>query len=177
MTIFHKISSGKGNVINVIVEIPMGCRNKYELDKETGAIFLDRVLYSPFFYPCDYGIMAQSWYDDGDPLDVMVYTRSHTFPGCVVEARAIGLLRMKDEKGADDKILSVPTKDPKFKRMEGLDDIPEAYLEEVAHFFQRYKELEKGKFSEVVGWFGKKEASGVIEKARELYKKKFSNVK
>ncbi len=176
-TLFHTVYPGEGKFINAIIEIPMGSRNKYEYDKDTGAIFLDRVLYSPFFYPVDYGFLPQSWYDDDDPLDVMIYTRYPTIPGCVVEAKPIGLLRMKDEKGTDDKLLCVSTADPQFANIEGLTDLPSSVLEEIAHFFKRYKDLEKGKHTEVIGWFGKEDAIKAVERSFQLYKEKFGEKK
>lgn len=174
MSLFHKISPGSTHeLLNVIVEIPKGSRNKYELDKETGAIMLDRVLHSPFFYPVDYGFAPQTWYDDGDPIDVMVHLREPTFPGCVIETRVIGVLRMKDEKGTDDKILAVPTGDPFFDDVKDITDLNSAFLNEVSHFFERYKDLEKNKFVEVVGWMGRDEAIKAVAHAKELYLKKF----
>ncbi|MCK4319411.1 inorganic diphosphatase [Candidatus Micrarchaeota archaeon] len=173
--LFHTVYPGTGRFINVIVEIPMGSRNKYEYNKENDAIVLDRVLYSPFFYPVDYGFLPQSWYDDDDPLDVMVYTRYPTLPRCIVEARPIGLLRMKDEKGTDDKVLAVPTSDPQFNQVEKLTDLPSSLLDEISHFFKRYKDLEKGKYVEVVGWFGLDETTAAIKKSMEMYKEKFSD--
>ncbi len=171
--LFHKVPSGEGDIVNVVVEVPKGSRNKYEYDKEIEAIVLDRVLHSPFHYPVNYGFVPQTWYDDGDPLDAMVLARDPVMPATVVEARVIGLLRMKDEKGVDDKILTVPTGDPAFKGYKDLTDVESAILDEIAHFFERYKDLEKGKTSEVVGWYARDEALKALEYARKLYKEKF----
>ena len=173
MNLFHNVSNGSGEITNVVVEIPKGGRNKYEYNKEVEAFFLDRVLHSPFFYPVDYGFIPRTWYEDEDPLDAMIYVRDPSFTGCIVEIRAIALLRMKDERGIDDKLLGVPTGDPLFKNIVDLKDIPSSFLDEVAHFFQRYKDLEKGKTSEVVGWFGRDEALKAHKKSRALYKEKF----
>ncbi len=171
--LFKSISNGEGAITNVVVEIARGSRNKYEYNKEFGSFVLDRVLHSPFFYPVDYGFVPRTWYEDEDPLDAMIYVREPTFPGCVVEVRVVGLLRMKDEKGVDDKILGVPTGDPLFKEVKDITDLPSSFLEEVAHFFERYKDLEKGKSSQVIGWFNKEEALNCLEKARKLYKERF----
>ncbi len=171
--LFHNVPSGEGDIVNVVVEVPKGSRNKYEYDKELEAIVLDRVLHSPFFYPVNYGFVPRTWYDDGDPLDAMVLARDPVVPATVVEARVIGLLRMKDEKGVDDKILAVPTGDPAFKGYKDLTDVESAVLDEIAHFFERYKDLEKGKTSEVVGWYARDKALEALEYARKLYQEKF----
>ena len=114
MHLWHDVSPGPDapEIINVVVEIPKGSRNKYELNKELGMIQLDRVLYSSLHYPGDYGLIPQTWYDDGDPLDILVMTNSPTFPGCVLQARPIGLFRMTDRDLPDDKVLAVLEKDP-----------------------------------------------------------------
>ncbi|MEM4367023.1 MAG: inorganic diphosphatase [Candidatus Anstonellales archaeon] len=174
MNLLKGISSGSGDVVNAVIEVPRGSRNKYEYDKEAGVVRLDRVLHSPFFYPTDYGFIPQTWYDDEDPLDIMVYTRDPTFPGCVVEARVIGMMRMEDEKGTDDKLIAVPTGDPLYADIQDITDLPSSLLEEIAHFFERYKDLEKGKSSKVKGWFDKKDALKVLEKGRRLFKKKYA---
>ncbi len=173
MNYLHDLPSGEGDVIYVVVEIPKGSRNKYEYDPKLGVFKLDRVLYSPFFYPVEYGFMAKSWYEDEDPLDVMVYIREPTFSGCVLKCRVVGLLRMKDEHGIDDKVLAVPVDDPIFEKVKEKDDVPPALLEEIAHFFKRYKDLEKGKHVEVIGWFGKEEAVKAVEKARRIYAERY----
>ena len=175
-SLFYSINPGEADFIRAVIEIPMGSRNKYEYEKSTGAIVLDRVLSSPFFYPVNYGFIPQTWYDDDDPLDIMVYSRYPVVPGCVVESRPIGLLRMKDEKGVDDKLLAVPTADPSFKNVADLTDVPSAVLDEISHFFKRYKDLEKGKYSEVVGWFEKEEAVKAIEKAKAMFVEKYGEV-
>ena len=173
MNYLHDIPSGEGEEVNVVVEIPKGSRNKYEYDAKLGAFKLDRVLYSPFFYPIEYGFMAQTWYEDDDPLDAMIYIRDPTFSGCIIKCRVIGLLRMRDEHGVDDKVLCVPVDDPLFENIKDKDDVPQSLLEEIAHFFKRYKDLEKGKHVEVVGWFGREEAKKAVEKARTIYKEMF----
>jgi inorganic pyrophosphatase len=149
-------------VVNVVVEIPKGSSNKYEVDKETGLVRLDRVLYSPLFYPCDYGYIPGTLYSDGDPLDTLVLLTHPTFPGCVLEARPIGVLCMRDEKGRDDKVLSVAVRDPRYATIETLDGVGEHTLREIEHFFAVYKELED-KEVEVLGWDGADAARKMIQ--------------
>jgi inorganic pyrophosphatase len=172
MNLLHDLSSGSDDLVNVVIEIPKGSRNKYEYNKEEGVFRLDRVLYSPFHYPVDYGFIPQTWYEDNDPLDAMVLVREPTFPGCVLEARIIGGLRMRDEKGIDDKVLTVPTGDPSYKDVKDITDVPSPILDEIAHFFKRYKELE-GKEVTIEGWLSKADIMPLLGKARELYKVKF----
>ncbi|MGE5141259.1 MAG: inorganic diphosphatase [Rudaea sp.] len=139
------------DIVNVVVEIPKGSRNKYEYDKQTGTIVLDRVLYSSIHYPGDYGFIPQTTYDDGDPLDILVMVTEPTFSGCVIQARPIGLFRMKDRGEPDDKILAVPASDPLFGDYHDIGDIPQHFLQEVAHFFAVYKDLE-GAHVKTIGW-------------------------
>lgn len=157
-------------VIYAVIEIPKGSRNKYEYDKDMEAFALDRVLYSPFYYPAEYGIIPQTLYDDGDPMDIMVLMEQPTFPGCVIESRPIGMMKMIDGGENDDKILAVPVDDPKFAEIKDINDLPNHLLEEIAHFFKEYKTLE-GKETEVLGWVNKKEAIEAIEHSIDLYKK------
>lgn len=126
-----KIGPNAPEQVNVVIEIPRGSTNKYELDVETGVMKLDRVLYSPLFYPFDYGFVPQTHYLDGDPLDVLVLLTHPTFPGCVIEAAPIGVLYMTDEKGPDEKILAVALKDPRFGYRTRLDQLNEHTLKEV----------------------------------------------
>ena len=172
MVWLEKVSIGKDapEKVNVVVEIPRGSRNKYEIDEQTGILKLDRVIHSPFHYPTDYGFIPQTLGEDGDPLDAMVMTHHHLIPPCIVCARPIGLLKMRDEKGVDDKILCVPDGDPRFKEIKDIHDLPKHWLKEIAHFFETYKELEEGKFSEVIGWFGSEEAKECVRKGMERYK-------
>ena len=153
------------NVFNVVVEIPKGSTNKYEIDHQTGAIKLDRVLFSPLFYPCDYGYIPQTHYRDGDQIDVLLMISHPTFPGCVVEAKAIGVLEMKDEKGSDEKIVCVATKDPRYSERKSLNDLQEHTKKEIIHFFEVYKTLEE-KSVEVIGWNDVALALQIIEKYR-----------
>ena len=147
--------------VNVVVEIPKGSTNKYEIDHETGIVKLDRVLFSPLFYPCDYGFIPETLYSDGDPLDALVILTHPTFPGCIVEAKPIGALGMRDEKGVDDKIICVATKDPRYSDIDDLDDLSEHLRREIVHFFAVYKELEE-KAVEVLGWNTKAKAHQII---------------
>jgi inorganic pyrophosphatase len=147
---------------NVTIEIPKGERNKYELDHATGRIKLDRTLFTATTYPADYGFIDDTLGDDGDPLDAMVLLESPTFPGCLVRARAIGMFRMTDEKGGDDKVLCVPADDVRMKHLQEIDQVPEFLLREVAHFFNVYKELEPGKSVEGADWVGRVEAEREI---------------
>ncbi|WP_456481505.1 inorganic diphosphatase [Methanopyrus sp.] len=156
------------DVVYAVIEIPRGSRNKYEYDEERGFFKLDRVLYSPFHYPLDYGFIPRTLYDDGDPLDILVIMQDPTFPGCVIEARPIGLMKMLDKGEQDDKVLAVPTEDPRFKDVEDLDDVPKHLLDEIAHMFSEYKRLE-GKETEVLGWEGADAAKEAIVHAMELY--------
>lgn len=156
--------------INVIIEIAKGSRNKYELDKESGAMMLDRVLHTSMIYPADYGFTPHTLCDDGDPLDVLVLVSFPTFPGCVINVRPIGVLKMSDEKGIDDKVLAVAVKDPNYHGVTELEQIPEGLRNEIGHFFEQYKALEKGKFSTVVGWHGAEEAKKIVFESIEMYK-------
>jgi len=159
--------------VNALIEIPKGSRNKYEMDHETGVVFLDRVLHTAFVFPFDYGIIPQTWYLDGDPMDIMVLTQAPTFPGCVVPSRPIGLMKMKDEAGEDYKVLAVPVKDPVFENIRGLKDVSEGLLEQIKHFFEHYKELERGKWTRVEGWEDADSAKKAINESIERYRQRF----
>lgn len=161
------------DVIYVIVEISKGSRNKYEYGKELGVIKLDRVLFSSLHYPGDYGLIPRTLYDDGDPLDVLVMVNEPTFPGCIIEARPIGLFKMLDQGVADDKVLAVPARDPLFDDYQDIKDIPQHFLREVAHFFEVYKDLE-GKRAKPIGWEGATVAKAEITRSMELYRQHYS---
>ena len=147
------------SVLNVVVEIPTGSRNKYEYDPSIDAFRLDRVLYSAVHYPADYGFIPSSLAGDGDPADVLLMMTQASFTGCVVDARPVGMLRMEDEMGQDEKILCVPVADPQFAGVQELVHIAPHFLREVEHFFRIYKDLE-GKTVETLGW----EPRGVAER-------------
>ncbi|MFW5942431.1 MAG: inorganic diphosphatase [Chloroflexota bacterium] len=176
--LWHDLPAGPDapHLINVIVEIPGTTRNKYEFDHEGGYIRLDRVLASPLHYPADYGLIPQTLYDDGDPLDVLVLIKESTFPGCVLQARAIGLFRMRDQDLSDDKVLAVADHDPLYADYRDLSDVPSHYLREVAHFFNRYKDLE-GKRVEGLGWEPRSVALDRISHAQTLYREHYGRLR
>jgi inorganic pyrophosphatase len=151
--------------LHAFVEIPKGSRNKYEWDPGLQAIRLDRFLFSSVVYPTDYGFIPDTLAGDGDPLDAVICVSEPTFPGCVVEVNAIGLLEMRDEKGEDEKILCVPRHDPNWTGIEDLDDLPAQLRDEIANFFSIYKQLES-KNVEVAGWHPRDAAHAAIERAR-----------
>lgn len=162
------IPAGKNppNDINVIIEIPKDGSIKYELDKDSGVVFVDRFLYTAFSYPFNYGFVPNTLAEDGDPVDVLVLSDKTVFPGCVIPAVPIGMLEMEDEEGIDTKVLAVPTKkvDPYFGEWKDIDDVPQALKDKMKHFFEHYKELEPGKWVKIKNWRGKKEAMAAIKK-------------
>jgi inorganic pyrophosphatase len=151
----------------VYVEIPSGSRNKYEFDKELGGIVLDRRLFTAMTYPADYGYVEGTLAEDGDPLDALVLVSDPTFPGCRIRVRPIGVFHMSDEKGPDEKLLCVPLDDPSFERIRDVRDVNGELLDEIEHFFQRYKDLEPTKKTETRGWGSRSEASEILAAARE----------
>ncbi|MGH9404683.1 MAG: inorganic diphosphatase [Terriglobia bacterium] len=155
-------------IVQMIVEIPKNSNNKYEYDTKIGVFRLDRTLYSPMHYPGDYGFIPGTLAQDGDPLDVIVLTDEPTFTGCMLEARPVGLLRMADEKGPDDKVLAVPERNPRYTEIETVDEVFPHVRLELEHFFDIYKELE-GKKTEIKGWLGLKETHEFILQARKRY--------
>jgi inorganic pyrophosphatase len=154
----------------VVIEIPKGSKNKYELDKDTGLLRLDRVLYSSVHYPADYGFIPRTFCDDGDPLDALVLGQEPVYPLTIVEARAIGVMRMRDEKGIDDKIVAVSVHDPAFADYTDKDQLPAHVLRQVRRFFEDYKVLEH-KQVVVEDLLGPAEAFRIIREALELYRK------
>ncbi|SMO41486.1 inorganic diphosphatase [Melghirimyces algeriensis] len=155
--------------VDAYIEIPTGSQNKYEYDKEEGVFRLDRVLYSPMHYPTEYGYLKNTLAEDGDPLDILVLTTFPTFPGCVIESRVVGVLLMSDDKGKDEKLLGVPTEDPRWNHVKTLEDIPEHTLKEIEHFFQVYKDLEN-KETRIEGWKGTDEATRLYQESLARYK-------
>jgi inorganic pyrophosphatase len=155
--------------VHVVVEIPRGSRNKYEIDHDTGRIFLDRRLFTATTYPADYGYVPDTLGEDGDPLDALVLLEDPTYPGIWVEAKPVGVLWMADEAGSDAKLLCVPPTEPRWKGVEDLRDLPEELLEEIKHFFEVYKALEPGKYSSTAGFEGRQAAWREIEAARHRY--------
>jgi len=148
---------------DVVVEIPKGSRNKYEVDHQTGRVYLDRVLFTPFVYPVDYGFFENTLGLDGDPLDALVLLEYPVFPGVGVKVRPVGVLKMSDEAGSDAKIVVVPFKDPRWSHIRDLTDVAEQTRNEIEHFFKRYKDLEPGKFVNLEGWGGAAEAEEIIQ--------------
>jgi inorganic pyrophosphatase len=155
-------------IVNAIIEIQQGGSNKYEYDPNLGLFRLDRVLYSAVHYPMGYGFVPGTLADDGDPIDILVMTDSPTFPGCLIESRPVGLFEMRDEKGEDEKILSIPNADPRYNEIQDLSDMRPHRLREIEHFFAIYKELEN-KHVEVVGWRNRAAAYEAIEKAMAAF--------
>lgn len=154
----------------VVIEIPKGSKNKYELDKETGLLRLDRVLHSAVYYPADYGFIPRTFCDDGDPLDALVLSQEPVYPLTIVEARAIGVMRMRDEKGIDDKIVAVSVRDPAFVDYHDKAELPSHLLREVRRFFEDYKALEN-KQVVVEDMLGPAEAITIVRDALELYRR------
>lgn len=159
----------KNEEFDVLVEIPKGSRNKYEVDKDSGRIRLDRMLFSSMTYPADYGFIENTLALDGDPLDALVFLGEPTFPGCLIRVRAIGVFHMTDEKGPDEKLICVPVADPNWSKYYNLDDLNPHLLNEVKHFFQVYKDLEHKKV-DVGGYGDKDEAYAILENCRKRYR-------
>jgi inorganic pyrophosphatase len=172
--LWHDLKAGPRppDVVYVVVESPKASRNKYEYSKEIGNIEVDRVLYSPLHFPGDYGFIPQTFFDDGDPMDVLVMTNNPTYPGCVIKARPIGMFRMIDRGEADYKILAVPANDPTFNEYWDVSNIPQHFPKEVQHFFMVYKELEGTRVTHE-GWAGVQEAKDTILRSMQSYQAKF----
>ncbi|WP_370250045.1 inorganic diphosphatase [Nocardioides sp.] len=147
---------------DVLVEIPKGERNKYEVDHESGRLRLDRMLFTSTQYPTDYGYIEGTLGQDGDPLDAMVILQAPTFPGCLIKCRAIAMFRMTDEAGGDDKVLCVPATDPRLEHLQDLGDVSKFDRLEIQHFFEVYKDLEPGKSVEGADWVGRAEAEAEV---------------
>ena len=156
-------------VFDMVVEIPKGTRNKYEIDHETGAVWLDRHLFTATAYPADYGFIPDTLGEDGDPLDVLVLLEEPTIPGCHITARAIGVFWMRDEMGPDAKILAVPAGDPRWDDIKVLGDVPSHLRAEIGHFFEIYKALEPSKSTDVGDWGGRSDAVAEIAAARQRH--------
>jgi inorganic pyrophosphatase len=152
---------------DVTIEIPKGQRNKYEMDHVTHRIRLDRMLFTATRYPADYGFVEETLGEDGDPLDALVLLDEPTFPGCLIRCRAIGMFRMTDEAGGDDKVLCVPSGDPRMEHMRDIHHVAEFDRLEIQHFFETYKDLEPGKSVEGASWVGRTEAEKEIKRSRE----------
>ena len=178
MNLYKDIQPGENTPeqINVVVDIPKGAANKYEYKEQGGYFELDRVNYSPLFYPCDYGFVPQTHSEDGDALDVLLLITYPTFSGCVVKARPIGVLLMEDEAGVDNKIVAVPIEkvDPRFKEIQDINDLSEHYRKEIQVYFEDAKKLEPEKYEHVKvdGFENKAKALEIIKTAIEKYRSK-----
>jgi inorganic pyrophosphatase len=173
----NNVNAGRDvpNDFNVVIEIPMnGDPIKYEVDKESGAIFVDRFMGTAMHYPCNYGYVPNTVADDGDPCDVLVITPFPLLPGVVVRCRVLGVLKMTDEAGGDAKILAVPVEKllPLYSNLKTVDDVPELTLRQIQHFFEHYKDLEKGKWVKVEGWAGPDAAKEEIMNGVKAYESK-----
>jgi inorganic pyrophosphatase len=169
MNLLHDIASGTKDQMNVIIEINKGSKNKYEIDKETGVIALDRAMHSAQDYPFDYGFVPQTLWDDGDALDVVLLTTYPLFPGVLVRARPIGIMHMIDGGEADEKVIAVPVDDPRFAEVKELSDVNAHTLKEISHFFATYKQIQKKEVT--VGEFeGRAVAEQAFERSMQLYK-------
>lgn len=171
MNLLHDIAAGTKEEMNVIIEIPKYSKNKYEIDKETGIIALDRVMHSAQDYPFDYGFVPQTLYDDGDALDVVVVTTYPLAPGILLKARPVALMEMTDGGERDDKVVAVPVEDPRFDNVRDLADLNPHFQKEMAHFFETYKKVQNKEVS-VGAWLGAAEAQAAFERSRELYEAK-----
>ena len=170
-----RVTSGQDlpNDFNVIIEIPMNADPiKYEVDKETGALFVDRFMMTAMHYPCNYGYIPHTISEDGDPVDVLVITPFALMPGVVVRCRPLGLLKMTDEAGGDTKMLAVPIDKltPLYRSLETVRDLPEVVLSQITHFFAHYKDLEPGKWVQIEGWGSPEEAKREIVEGVKSYK-------
>jgi inorganic pyrophosphatase len=148
---------------DVVIEIPRGSRNKYEVDHETGRVYLDRVLFTSFVYPTDYGYFENTLGLDGDPVDALVLLEYPVFPGVGVKVRPVAVFNMTDEAGIDSKVICVPAKDPRWTHIQDLNDIPSQTRDEIEHFFNRYKDLEPGKWVKTEGWADAAEAEKIVQ--------------
>jgi inorganic pyrophosphatase len=173
---WHGVSYGEQapRYVNAIIEIPQGSRAKYEIDKPSGLLKLDRVIYSSFYYPTNYGFIPQTYGDDKDPLDILVISSMSIHPLCLVEARVIGVMQMIDSGDADDKIIAVASKDPSINYINNIEELPKHFFSELRHFFEEYKRLENK--SVVVEEFGdKSKALTIIDEAIKRYEKTFKS--
>ncbi|MDZ5451561.1 inorganic diphosphatase [Labrys sp. ZIDIC5] len=169
------ISTGRNppHEVNVIVEVPVGGEPiKYEMDKDSGALVVDRFLYTPMRYPGNYGFVPHTLSDDGDPIDVLIANQRGIIPGAVIAVRPVGVLKMRDESGGDEKIIAVPVPrlTRRYEKVNNYTDLPEITLKQIEHFFEHYKDLEKNKWVKVEGWGDAKEAEAMILEAIERYK-------
>ncbi len=171
MNLLHDIPRGTKEEMNVIVEIPKFSKNKYEIDKETGIIALDRVMHTAQDYPFDYGFVPQTLFDDGDALDVVLLTTYPLLPGILVKARPIAIMEMTDGGERDDKVVAVPVDDPRFSEVTDLTSLNKHFIKEMTHFFETYKKIQNKEV--IIGaWLGKQDAMTAFERSAEMYEKK-----
>ncbi len=168
MNLLHDIDPGGKDEMNVIIEIPKGSHNKYEIDKKTGLIALDRVAHTGQDFPFDYGFVPQTLWDDGDALDVVLLTTYPLAPGILVRARPVALMKMIDSGDVDDKVIAVPCDDPRWKEVKELADVNPHTLKEIEHFYSTYKKLQNKEVS-VTGFEGRAAAEAAFERARKMY--------
>ncbi len=176
MNLWHDIEPGSKDAINVIVEINKGSKNKYEIDKKTGLIALDRVAHTAQDFPFDYGFVPRTLWHDNDPIDVVLLTTNPLLPGILVKVRPVALMNMIDSGESDDKIIAVPVDDPRFANLKDLSDINPHTLKEIEHFYSTYKKLQN-KEVEVRGFKGRVEAENAFEEGLKLYKENYSQSK
>jgi len=177
MNLWRDIPSGDRppDLINAVIEVISGSRDKYEYNLEWEAFVLDRVLHSSVVFPVEYGFIPQTWFDDDDPMDVMVLSYEPMEVGCIIKVRPIGLLIMEDEEGEDPKILSVPVRDPRFEGVHDIADVHPHKLREIQEFFENYKRLEPKKWVRCKAWKNAEEAKKIVNYAINLYKEKKSS--
>jgi len=171
MNLWHDVPVGENapKEFNTIIEIPRGSLNKYEIDKETGLIALDRVMHTAQIYPFDYGFVPQTYWEDGDALDVVIMSSASLYPGIVVRTRPIGIMRMIDGGDCDDKVIGVPTDDPRWNEVQDINDVYKHNKEIIKHFFETYKKLQSDEDVEVTKFEGRDEAIRAVEKGMALY--------
>ncbi len=175
---WHSVSPGERvpDLVNGIIEIPKGTRAKYELDKESGLIKLDRVLYSSVYYPANYGFIPQSYCEDKDPLDILILSQIEVVPMCIVSAKVIGVMRMLDNGEADDKIIAVAEGDPSVSHIQDIAELPQHFISELRNFFEDYKKLEN-KSVVVEEFFDRKVAIQILQDSFKMYKEHFPEKK
>jgi inorganic pyrophosphatase len=166
----HPAEGAETVEFDVIIEIPKGQRNKYEVDHETGKVRLDRYLYTSMVYPTDYGFIDDTLGEDGDPLDALVLLPEPLFPGVALTARPVAMFRMTDEHGGDDKVLCVPAGDLRWDHIKDIDDVPPFELDVIKHFFSQYKALEPGKYVKTADWVGRADAEAEVLRSQERFK-------
>lgn len=171
---WHSVSPGENapKIVNAIIEIPKGSRAKYELDKESGLLKLDRVLYSSVYYPANYGFIPQSYCDDHDPLDILVISQVDCVPMCMIEAKVIGVMQMVDGGEADDKVIAVAANDMSVNHINDISELPQHFLEEMRHFFEEYKKLER-KTVKVEEFQNREKAQQIVLDAFKMYQENF----